>query len=160
MSTLSHSVRTKIDDWLKRYPADQKQSAVLEALRWAQEENHDYLTTALMDAVADYLGMPRIAVYEVVSFYGAFHLEPVGKKILHLCTTVSCKLRGADDIAAHCKKRLGIDFNETTADGQWTLKEIECLAACTKAPVAMVGNQYHEELTLEKIDQLLDSHHE
>lgn len=153
---LSDEVRANIDRWLTRYPADQKRSGVLEALRFAQNANNGYLTTEIMDAVADYLGMPRIAVYEVVSFYTLYNTEPVGKHVLNLCTNISCMLADSDKIMQHLKTRLNININETTPDKKFTLRQVECLGACANAPVIHVGNKYYENLTPEKIDALLD----
>lgn len=153
--TLSEKARTLIDQWMRRYPPEQKRSAVMEALRVVQEEHHGSLTEALMDAVADYLDMPRIAVYEVASFYSMYNLKPVGKHVIHVCTNISCMLRGSEKIIDHLKERLQIDLNETTADGQFTLKEAECLAACTVAPMMQIGKTYHENLTPEKVDAIL-----
>jgi NADH-quinone oxidoreductase subunit E len=153
---LSESVRTKIDNWMKRYPADQKRSAVIEALRYAQEENNNWLSEPLMDAVADYLGMAKIAVYEVATFYTMFNLKPVGQHLIEVCTNISCMLSGCDKIVNHLKKRLQIDFNETTEDGKFTLREAECLAACAAAPMFQIGKKYYEHLTPEKVNTILD----
>lgn len=153
---LSAHVREEIDRWLTRYPADQKRSAVLAALRLAQEDNKDYLTKELMDAVADYLGMPKIAVYEVASFYNMYNLKPVGRHIINVCTNISCMLCDSEKVIEHLKKRLGIELNGTTSDGRFTLREVECLAACKDAPVAHVGKKYYENLTPEKIDKMLE----
>jgi len=155
INLLSNYARERIDQWILRYPPEQKQSGVFEALRVVQEENGGSLTTDLMDAVADYLGMPRIAVYEVVTFYSLYFLTPVGRHMIDICTNVSCMLNGAEEVLAHCKKRLGIDVNETTADGKFTLREVECLGACVAAPACQIGKAYHEKLTPEKIDELL-----
>ncbi|HHO68362.1 MAG TPA: NADH-quinone oxidoreductase subunit E [Gammaproteobacteria bacterium] len=150
-------VRARIDEWLKKYPADQKQSAVLAALQAAQESNGGWLTRELMDAVADYLGMPRVSVYEVGTFYSMLELEPVGRHMVSICTNISCMLCGADDIVAHIENKLGIRLGETTPDGRITLKkEEECLAACVGAPMMAVDGHYHENLTPEKVDRILD----
>lgn len=153
---LSAHVRAEIDRWLTRYPVDQKRSGVLEALRFVQQENGGCLTEELMDAVADYLGMPKIAVYEVASFYTMYNVKPVGRHIINVCTNISCMLCDSEKMIHHLKKRLAIDLNETTLDGKFTLREVECLAACANAPVAQVGKKYHENLTPEKIDKMLD----
>lgn len=154
---LSAHARAEIDHWLTRYPANQKQSAVLAALREVQHENGGYLTTELMDAVADYLGMPPIAVYEVASFYSMFELRPVGRHNISVCTNISCMLRGGDAILAHLEKKLGIKLGESTVDGRFYLKrEEECLAACCGAPMMQVDHVYYEHLTPEKVDQVLD----
>lgn len=153
---LSASVRAEIDRWLTRYPEDQKRSGVIEALRFVQQENDGYLTDTLMNAVADYLNIPRIAVYEVATFYTMFNLKPVGKHIINVCTNISCMLCDSEKIIHHFKHKLKIDLNETTPDGRFTLREVECLAACANAPVAQIGKKYYENLTPEKIDKLLD----
>lgn len=153
---LSIKSRQAIDEWLKRYPADQKRSAVLQALMIVQTENGGWLTESLMDAVADYLALPQIAVYEVATFYSLYHLKPVGRHVIDVCTNVSCLLSGSEEIVAHLQKRLNISSGETTADGKFTLREVECLAACAAAPACQVGKKYYEKLTPEKIDQLLD----
>lgn len=152
---LSAHVREQIDKWLTRFPADQKRSGVLQALRFAQESNNGLLTTELMDAVAAYLGLAPIAVYEVASFYTMYNLKPVGKHVINVCTNISCMLNDAEKIL-HCfKEKLGIELNETTPDGQFTLREVECLAACVGAPAAQIGKKYYENLTPEKIDHIL-----
>lgn len=156
-SILSSAVQTAIDQWLVRYPADRKRSAVIEALRLTQEENGGYLTETLLDAVADYLDCPPIAVYEVATFYSMFNLKPVGKHVISVCTNISCMLGGCGSsaITSHLKKQLGIDFNETTSDGKFTLREVECLAACVHAPAMQIGKRYYENLTPEKVDVIL-----
>ncbi|HOW77298.1 MAG TPA: NADH-quinone oxidoreductase subunit NuoE [Candidatus Competibacteraceae bacterium] len=155
---LSAHARAEIDHWLTRYPADRKQSAVLVALREVQHENHGYLTTELMDAVADYLDLPPIAVYEVATFYSMFETQPVGRHNIAVCTNISCMLRGGDTVLAHIEKKLGIKLGESTPDGKFYLKrEEECLAACCGAPMMQVDHVYYEHLTPEKVDQVLDS---
>lgn len=155
---LSAHARAEIDHWLARYPADRKQSAVLAALREVQHENGGYLTTELMDAVADYLDMPPIAVYEVASFYSMFELKPVGRHSISVCTNISCMLRGGDTVLGYIEKKLGIKLGESTPDGRFYLKkEEECLAACCGAPMMQVDHVYHENLTPEKVDRILDS---
>src|SRR5688572_8224046 len=152
---LSETVRTQIDEWIKRYPKDQKQSAVMAALHIVQEANAGSLTDELITAVAEYLAMPRIAVYEVATFYTMYHLKPVGRHVIEVCTNISCMLSNADEIMKHFKKRLNIETNETTPDGKFTLKEVECLAACANAPACLIGKKYYENLTPAKIDALL-----
>ena len=155
---LSAHARAEIDHWLTRYPADRKQSALLAALREVQHENHGYLTTALMDAVADYLDLPAIAVYEVATFYSMFETHPVGRHNIAVCTNISCMLRGGDTVLAYIEKKLGIKLGESTPDGKFYLKrEEECLAACCGAPMMQVDHVYYEHLTPEKVDQVLDS---
>ena len=155
---LSAHARAEIDHWLTRYPPDRKQSAVLAALREVQHENGGYLTTELMDAVADYLDLPPIAVYEVASFYSMFELQPVGRHCIAVCTNISCMLRGSDTVLSYIEKKLGIKLGESTPDGKFYLKkEEECLAACCGAPMMQVDHVYHENLTPEKVDRILDS---
>ena len=154
---LSAHARAEIDHWLTRYPADRKQSAVLAALREVQHENGGYLTTELMDAVADYLDMPPIAVYEVASFYSMFELKPVGRHCIAVCTNISCMLRGSDTVLSYIERKLGIKLGESTPDGKFYLKkEEECLAACCGAPMMQVDHVYFERLTPQKVDEILD----
>ena len=154
---LSAHAKDEIERWLAKYPPDRKQSAVLAALREVQHENGGYLTRPLMDAVAEYLEIPPIAVYEVASFYSMFELKPVGRHSISVCTNVSCMLRGADEIVQHLEDRLHIRTGESTSDGRFFLKrEEECLAACCGAPMMMVDHVYHENLTTERVDAILD----
>ncbi len=153
---LSAHVREEIDGWLTRYPQDQKQSAVLAALSAVQHEE-GYLAKEMMDAVADYLDMPEIAVYEVASFYSMYETKPVGKHTIAVCTNISCMLCGSEEILAHIENKLGIKLGESTADGRFYLKrEEECLAACCGAPMMQVNHVYHEHLTPERVDEILD----
>jgi len=150
---LSTESLKKIDQAIARYPADQRQSAVMTALTVAQDEK-GHLSTEVMDFVAGYLGMPPIAVYEVATFYTMYDLRPTGKYKLCVCTNLPCALSGAQDAAEHLKKKLGIDWNETTADGRFTLKEGECFGACGDAPVMLVNNKKMLSfMTPEKIDK-------
>ncbi|MGE0080293.1 MAG: NADH-quinone oxidoreductase subunit NuoE [Thiohalomonadaceae bacterium] len=153
---LSAQSRAEIDTWIAKYPQDRKSSAVMAALRIAQEQNGGWLTNELMDAVAAYLDMPPIAVYEVATFYSMYEHEPVGRHKFSVCTNISCMLRGAEEIVAHLEKRLGIKAGETTPDGKFTIKTVECLGACVGAPMLQLGKKYYELLTPEKIDELLD----
>ena len=156
VSTLiSAESRTEIDRWIAKYPPERKQSAVMAALNIVQEQNGGWLTTDLMNAIAVYLEMPPIAVYEVATFYSMYELNPVGQHKICICTNISCMLRGSDKIVAHLKQKLGIGFGETTADGKFTLKEVECLAACGGAPMIQIGRAYYENLTPEKVDEIL-----
>jgi NADH-quinone oxidoreductase subunit E len=154
---LSAHLREEIDQWLARYPVDQRRSAVLGALRAAQHEQ-GYLSTDTMDAVADYLCIPAMDVYEVASFYSMFELQPVGRHTIAVCSNVSCMLRGADELIEHLQKRLGVRLGESTPDGNFYLKrEEECLAACCGAPMMQVDHVYYENLTPERVDEILDS---
>ena len=155
---LSGHLREEIDHWVAKYPPERKQSAVLGALRAAQHENQGYLTTELMDGVADYLEMPRIAVYEVASFYSMFELKKVGRHSISVCTNLSCMLCGGYEILQYIEKKLDIKVGESTPDGKFFLKnEEECLAACAFAPMMQVDHVYYENLTPEKVDEILDN---
>ena len=146
----------RIDREVAKYPPEQKQSAVMAALSIAQDE-HGWLSTESMDFVADYLGMPPIAVYEVASFYAMYNLSPQGRAKITVCTNLPCALSGGTHAAQHLKTRLGIGFNETTTDGAFTLKEGECMGACGDAPVLLVNNKRMcSWMTDDKLDQLLD----
>jgi NADH-quinone oxidoreductase subunit E len=154
---LSQHLRDEIDRWVAKFPPERKRSAVISALRAAQHDNNGYLTAPIMDAVAGYLGLPPIHVYEVASFYSMFETHPVGRHHLSVCTNISCMLRGGEEIVAHVEKKLGIKAGESTPDGRIFLKcEEECLGACTGAPMLMVDHVYHEHLTPEKVDKILD----
>lgn len=153
---LSPKICAAIDKWIHKYPPERKQSAVLPALHIVQDAHDGWLTDELLDAVADYLDMPHIAVYEVATFYNMYDLKPVGKHKIRVCTNVSCMLSGCDVIVEHLQKRLGIKLGETSADGRFTLKEVECMAACTGAPMMQVDKTYYVNLTPEKVDEILD----
>ena len=150
---LSADSLKKIDQAMAKYPPEKKQSAVMAALTVAQDEK-GHLSPQVMNFVADYLGMPPIAVYEVASFYAMYDLKPVGKHKLCICTNLPCALSGAEDAAEHLKRKLGIDWNETTADGRFTLKEGECFGACGDAPVMLLNNKKMLSfMTPDKIDK-------
>lgn len=157
-SVLSKHSIEEIEEWLTRYPDDQKQSAVLAALSVAQHQNEGWLSTELMDAVAAKLEMAPIAVYEVASFYSMFETKPVGKHCVAICTNISCMLMGSDTIVDHVENKYGIKLGESTSDGKIFLKvEEECLAACSGGPMMQVDHVYHTELTPEKVDGILDA---
>jgi len=159
MTILSKYEQKEIDSWLKRYPEDRSQSALLAALSAVMHEDH-YLSIEKMDAVADYLNIPKIAVYEVASFYSMYELDEksAGKNTIAVCTNVSCMLNGSDKIVEHIEEKLGIKMGETTEDGEFFFKiEEECLAACCGAPMMQLNHVYHENLTPEKVDDLLDA---
>lgn len=149
-------VRANIDAWVDKYPEGWQQSACMAALMYVQDMNGGHLTQALMDQVADYLDMPPIAVYEVATFYSMFEHKPVGRHKICLCTNISCMINGSDNILEHLRNRLGIGFGEVTADGKYSLKEVECLGACGGAPMMQIGHTYYENLTSELVDQILD----
>ena len=153
---LSAESLKKIDREIAKYPPDQKRSAVMSALIVAQDEK-GWLSSEVMDFVADYLGMPPVAVYEVASFYTMYNLEKTGRHKITLCTCLPCGLQGALDAADHLRERLGIGFNQTTPDGKFTLKEGECMGACAMAPVLLVNNKkMHDYMTHEKLDLLIE----
>ena len=154
---LSLHVREEIDRWVAKFPPDRRRSAVISALHAAQHENHGYLTPEIMDAVAAYLGLAPIQVYEVATFYSMFETKPVGRHHVSVCTNISCMLRGSQEVVDLIEKKLGIKTGESTADGRIYLKrEEECLAACTGAPMMMVDHVFHEHLTPAGIDRILD----
>lgn len=146
-----------IDQWIEKYPTDQRQSAVMSTLRIAQEA-HGHLSTELMDAVADYLNMAPIAVYEVASFYTMYEHQPHGKHLINVCTNISCLLRNSKEIVNQLEKKLNIKLGQTTDDGRFTLRSVECLGACVNAPMMQVDKDYHENLTTESIDKVLEQY--
>ena len=152
---LSRDALARIDKAAAKYPADQKQSAVMAALAIAQGEQ-GFLSSETMDFVAEYLGMSPVAVYEVATFYAMYDLEPVGKHKLCICTNLPCALSGATEAARHLRKKLGIDWNETTTDGRFTLKQGECFGACGDAPVLLHNDRKMLiEMSPEKLDRLI-----
>jgi NADH-quinone oxidoreductase subunit E len=154
--SLSAESLKKIDREVAKYPADQKQSAVMGALIVAQDEN-GWLSTETMDFVAGYLGMAPVAVYEVASFYGMYNLRQTGTHKLTICTCLPCGLQGSLEAADHLKANLGIDFGETTGDGKFTLKEGECMGACAMAPVVLVNNKkMYDFMSKDKLDTLVN----
>jgi NADH-quinone oxidoreductase subunit E len=155
---LAEHTRKELDHWIAKFPPGRQRSACIAGLRAAQEQNNGFLTPELMDAVAEYLQLPPIQVYEVASFYSMFETHPCGRHHVSICTNISCWLNGADALVAHAEKKLGIQTNQSTPDGRIFLKrEEECLAACTGAPMMMVDHDFHENLTPEKLDAILDA---
>jgi NADH-quinone oxidoreductase subunit E len=153
---LSDASKHKIDRELTKYPADQKQSAVMAALAIVQDE-HGALSNDLMDAVAGYLGMPSIAVYEVATFYNMYNLRPMGKYKITVCTNLPCALSGGVEAAEHLKKKFGVDWKEVTADGRFSVVEGECMGACGDAPVLTVNNKRMcSFMSHAKLDQLVE----
>jgi NADH-quinone oxidoreductase subunit E len=154
---LSAHVCEEINLWVKKFPEGRQRSAIIGALQAVQHENDGYLTPELMDAVADYLALPPIQVYEIATFYSMFETTPVGRHSISVCTNISCMLRGSDEIVEHLEKKFEIKTGESTADGKFYLKrEEECLAACCGAPMMMVDHEYYENLTPEKVDAVLE----
>lgn len=156
-SLFDAQLRAAIDREIAKYPDDWKQSAVMAALTLAQDANGGFLTRDLMDNVAAYLDMPSVAVYEVATFYGMYDLEPVGRHKVCVCNSISCLLNGSEELLAHVHERHGIGPGQTSADGKFTLKEFECLGACKDAPAVLIDTVYHERLTPERLDQLIDA---
>ena len=157
ISLLTEHTRHEIDGWVSRFPEGKQRSAVLSALRFVQEQNNGFLTPDLMGAVAEYLSLPPIQVFEVASFYSMFETHPCGRHHVSVCTNISCMLNGSDEVVAYVEKKLGIKTGDSTADGRIFLKrEEECLAACTGAPMMMVDHHFYEHLTPESIDRVLD----
>lgn len=153
---IPQSVIAEIDREIAKYPDVHQRSAVMAALRLVQEHNAGSLTDALIAWVADYLSMPKVAVLEVATFYSMYFHQPVGEHVISLCKTLPCQLKGCQKIEAYLKQKLDVDVNGTTADGKFTLKKVECLGACVGAPMMQVDKTYHENLTPEKIDQILE----
>ena len=154
---LSTATLAKMDEWLARFPAERRRSAVIQSLIAAQEQNGGWLTDELIAAVAKYIGIQPVWAYEVATFYSMFELEPVGRNNVAICTNISCWLNGAEDIVKHCERKLGIKHGQSTSDKRIYLKvEEECLAACCGAPMMVVNGHYHEKLTPESVDQILD----
>ena len=154
----SDSAFALVQQIIARYPEGKQKSAILPVLHIAQAEFGGWLSAETMDYVAEVLQITSIEVYEVASFYSMFYLEPQGKCVLEVCHTGSCWLRGADEMLQHLEKKLGIKVGETTKDGMFSLKRVECLASCGTAPMMQVGEKYHEELSLEKVDQLIEEY--
>lgn len=154
LELLAADVRAEIDRETKKYPLERKGAAVMAALRIVQEK-HGWLSPELIEAVALYLEIPPVRAMEVASFYTMYDLEPVGKHKIQVCTNISCMLCGSDKIMSHLQKALGVKPGETTKDGKFTLKEVECLGACVNAPMMQVDKEFHEQLTPAKIDEIL-----
>jgi len=155
---LSAHAREEIDLWVAKFPEGRQRSAVISALHVVQHDNDGYLTIELMNAVAEYLALPPVQVYEVAAFYSMFETKKVGRNCVAVCTNICCMVRGSDQILQHIEKKLGIKEGNSTDDGRIYLKkEEECLAACTGAPMMMVNHRYYENLTPAKVDEILDS---
>lgn len=154
---LSSNVIDEIENWKSKFPADKKRSVIISALHAVQHENHGFLTAEQMNAVAEYLDLPTIQIYEVATFYSMFQTKEVGRNEVAICTNISCMLRGADEIVNHVEDKLGIKIGESTKNGRVFLKqEEECIAACCGAPAMMVNHKYYENLTKEQVDKILD----
>ena len=154
---VSEDSLAEIDRWVNKFPADQKQSAVMQALTLVQEAQ-GYLAEPAMDAVAAYLEMPAVAVYEVASFYSMYRTKPAGRHSVDVCTNITCMLRDSKTIFEALKNKLGVAHGETTADGRFTLSEVECLGACVNAPMMQIDKDYHENLTVDALDGVLEKY--
>lgn len=152
---LSQQSLDEIEQECAKYPADRRQSAILAALRIAQDEL-GWLSAETIEFVAKVIGVPNIRALEVATFYNMYHLEPVGKNVIYLCTNISCMLRGCDEIQSHIENKLQVKLGGTTEDGRYSLKEVECLCACAGAPMMQVNKDYHENLTPERVDEILE----
>ncbi|MEO5907470.1 MAG: NAD(P)H-dependent oxidoreductase subunit E [Saprospiraceae bacterium] len=143
---------------VRRFPEGKHKSALLPLLHIAQAESNGWLPVPVMDKVAEILNIQPIEVYEVASFYSMYQLNPVGKCLIEVCRTSSCWLRGANDVVSYIEHKLGIKDGETSADGKFTLRTVECLGSCGTAPMLQIGEKFYEDLTLEKVDQILEEH--
>lgn len=148
-------LRQQFDAWVAKYPKGRGQSAIIPCLHILQDASDNWLTKPAMDAMAEYLAIPAITVYEVATFYSMFNLKPVGKHKINVCTNISCLLNGSDEVVAHLESTLNVKLGETTEDGLYTLREVECLGACCGAPMMQLDRDYHEHLTSDKIDTIL-----
>ena len=154
---LSTHIKEEIESWKARFPEDRQRSAIISALHAVQHENRGFVTAQQMNAIAAYLELPSIQVYEVATFYSMFQTKEVGRNEVAICTNVACMLRGADDLVDHVEKKLGAKLGDSTEDGKVFLKrEEECIAACCGAPAMMVNHKYYENLTVEMVDEILD----
>jgi NADH-quinone oxidoreductase subunit E len=153
---ISDNAKKQIDHWIEKYPQGKQSSAVMEALKIVQAENDNQLTHDAIQAVADYLNMPSIAAAEVATFYENYNHKPVGKHVIRFCHNISCMLNGADDLIAHLETKLGVKTGEVTKDGLVSVKKVECLGACVGAPMFQINDQYYENLTADKIDDIVD----
>ena len=154
---LNEGTRAKIDHWVAKFPPEHKRSAVIQALIAAQDQNGGWVDRNMIEAVADYLELPLVWVYEIASFYSMFDQQPVGKHKVNICTNISCWLNGAEDLVSHVEEKLGVSLGETTEDQRITLVvEEECLAGCCGAPMMVVDGHYHENLDTDKVNEILD----
>ncbi|MCS6934033.1 MAG: NAD(P)H-dependent oxidoreductase subunit E [Chitinophagales bacterium] len=154
---ISERLLKRMDELKSRFPAGKHKSAILTILHEVQDENNDWLSVEAMDKVAEYLGIQPIEVYEVVSFYSMYNQKPVGKYVFEFCRTACCAIRGGEDLMDYTCKKLGVKEGEITADGMFQVKGVECLGACGYAPMLQLGDFYHENLTPEKMDALIEA---
>ncbi len=154
---ISIDAKKQIDAWIAKYPKDRKSSAVMQALKIVQAENENNLSADTIQAVADYLDMPGIAAQEVATFYENYNHKKVGKHVIRFCHNISCMLNGADDLIAHLENKLGVQTGKVTPNGFISVKKVECLGACVGAPMFQINDDYFENLTADKIDQIVDN---
>lgn len=155
--TFKFKDKKKVEEILSKYPVERKKSAVMPLLDLAQRQNDNWISSAVIEEIAKLLELPEIRVYEVASFYTMYNLKPVGKYLVQFCKTTPCMLRGIDEIMKATKEKLGIGFEETTEDGLFTLREVECLGACANAPVIQINDDFFEDLTKENFFEVLDN---
>tara|TARA_B110000116_G_scaffold83490_1_gene72728 strand:+ start:57 stop:554 length:498 start_codon:yes stop_codon:yes gene_type:complete len=154
---LPKNITNTIDHWIQKFPQGKQRSAIIASLHVVQHHNNGFLTNDLLNQVADYIDVPKMNVYEVATFYSMFQTKPVGKHEIAVCNNISCMLRGSNEIIDHLENKLSICLGESTPDGNIFLKEEEeCLAACTGAPMMMVDHVYIENLTINKVDEILE----
>ncbi len=154
---ISIDAKKQIDVWIAKYPKDRQSSAVMQALKIVQAENENRLSADTIQAVADYLDMPGIAAQEVATFYENYNHKKVGKHVIRFCHNISCMLNGADDLIKHLENKLGVKTGKITADGLISVKKVECLGACVGAPMFQINDEYFENLTSDKIDQIVNN---
>ncbi len=154
---ISDQAKKEIGIWVAKYPAGRQSSAVMEALKIVQAENGGSLANDLIKAVAEYLDMPRISVQEVATFYENYNHKPVGKHVIRVCHNISCMLNGADDLISYLETKLGVKTGEVSKDDLVSVKKVECLGACVGAPMCQIGDKYFENLTEQRIDEIVDS---
>ncbi len=154
---ISIKARNQIDVWIAKYPKDRQSSAVMQALKIVQAENENILSASTIQEVADYLDMSGIAVQEVATFYENYNYKKVGKYVIRFCHNISCMLNGADDLIKHIENKLGVKTGEVTLDGLISVKKVECLGACVGAPMFQINEEYFENLTVDKIDKIVDN---
>jgi NADH-quinone oxidoreductase subunit E len=153
---ISDQSKKEIDFWVKKYPEGRESSAVMQALTIVQKENDGSLNGDLMQAVADYLDMPAISVQEVATFYENYNHKPVGKHVIRFCHNISCMLNGSDELISYLEDKLEVKTGQVSKDGLVSVKKVECLGACVGGPMCQIGDQYHEHLTTNKLDKILE----
>ena len=154
---ISNEAKKEIDFWVSKYPEGRESSAVMQALTIVQKENGGSLNSELINDVAEYLEMPAISVQEVATFYENYNHKPVGKHVLRFCHNISCMLNGSDELISYLEDKLGVKTGDVSKDGLVSVKKVECLGACVGGPMCQIGDQYHEHLTKDKLDNILEN---